>query len=52
MIPDLGAYAVEVLAAYSVSIALLIGLVAMSLLRARKLRRKLVEVEQRREERR
>ena len=43
--PDLGKYAVEVLSAYSVSLALLAGLVAVVLLRARAMRRRLEAAE-------
>ena len=46
--PDLGAYVFEVLAAYAVSIALIGGIVGLSLLRAARLRRRLEEVETRR----
>ncbi len=49
MMPDLGKYATEVLAAYGVSIALLVLIVAMTLRRARKVRAQLAEVEARRE---
>lgn len=45
--PDLGKYAVEVGAAYAVSIALLVGLVAISIMRARKTARALKEAEER-----
>ncbi|SLN55022.1 heme exporter protein CcmD [Roseisalinus antarcticus] len=45
--PDLGKYATEVLAAYGVSIALLIGIVWISVARARKVRRQLQDVEHR-----
>ena len=47
MMPDLGRYAVEVLSAYAVSILLLAGIVALSVLRARKVRRELDEAEAR-----
>nr|WP_143535542.1 heme exporter protein CcmD [Roseisalinus antarcticus] len=47
MMPDLGKYATEVLAAYGVSIALLIGIVWISVARARKVRRQLQDVEHR-----
>ncbi|MEA5161882.1 heme exporter protein CcmD [Cereibacter johrii] len=47
MIPDLGKYAVSVLTAYGASIALLAGLVALSLWRGARVRRMLREVEQR-----
>jgi heme exporter protein D len=49
MIPDLGKYAVEVLAAYGASIALLVGVIVVSLRRSRKVRAQLAEVEVRRE---
>lgn len=45
MIPDLGKYATEVLAAYGVSITLLVVIVALSVRRARKVRAQLAEVE-------
>ena len=43
--PDLGDYAVWVLSAYGVSIALLAGLVGLSFRRARRLARELARVE-------
>ncbi len=43
--PDLGAYAIPVLAAYGVTLALLGGLVATSLTRAARVRRALAEAE-------
>lgn len=43
--PDLGKYAVEVLAAYGASIALLVGLVWISFWRARSVRIALEKVE-------
>lgn len=46
--PDLGKYAVEVSAAYGVSIALIIGLVWISVLRSRAVKRALQEAEARR----
>jgi heme exporter protein D len=49
MIPDLGNYAVEVMAAYGLSILLLVGIVMVSLRRGRKIRAQLVKVEARRE---
>ncbi len=49
MIPDLGKYAVEVLAAYGVSIALLLGLIGASVWRSRKVRARLATVEAARE---
>jgi heme exporter protein D len=47
MMPDLGRYAVEVLSAYAVSIGLLAGIVAISVARARRVRRALDEAEAR-----
>ena len=49
MIPDLGNYATEVLTAYALSVGLLVGLVALSLRRSRKVRAQLAEVEARRD---
>ena len=49
MIPDLGKYATEVLAAYGVSIALLVLIIVLSVRRYRKVRAELAEVEARRE---
>ncbi|MCC5985170.1 MAG: heme exporter protein CcmD [Rhodobacteraceae bacterium] len=49
MMPDLGRYAVEVLSAYGVSLALLAGLVGWYWLRARAVRAQLDAVEQRQE---
>ena len=46
--PDLGDYAAEVLTAYGASLVLIGGLVALSLARAARLRRRLDEVEGRR----
>ena len=45
--PDLGKYAVEVLSAYGVSIALLIVIVLLSVARAARVRRQLAEAEER-----
>lgn len=45
MMPDLGAYAAAVLSAYAVSIALIAALVGLSLLRARRVRAQLEDVE-------
>jgi heme exporter protein D len=45
MMPELGKYAVEVLSAYAVSLALLGGLVALTLRRGRKARAALDEAE-------
>lgn len=47
MIPDLGDYAVEVLSAYAGSLALLAALVALSVVRWRKVKRQLEDVERR-----
>lgn len=47
MVPDLGKYAGPVLSAYVVSILLILGLVALSLLRARRVRQALAEQERR-----
>jgi heme exporter protein D len=47
MIPDLGKYQTEVLSAYAVSIVLIVALVAISVVRSRKARAALEEVEQR-----
>jgi heme exporter protein D len=44
-VPDLGAYAVEVMAAYAVSIALLLVIVGLSWRRYVRVRAALVEVE-------
>jgi heme exporter protein D len=46
--PDLGTYAVEVSLAYGVSIALLVGVVALSVVQARRIKRALDEAEARR----
>lgn len=48
MMPDLGKYAATVLAAYAVSIILLIGLIAQTLIRSRKVKKQLSELEERR----
>jgi len=50
MIPDLGKYAVEVLAAYGVSLTLLVGLVALSMRKSRKVAAQLKVVEARQEQ--
>jgi heme exporter protein D len=47
MMPDLGRYAVEVLSAYAVSILLLAGIVGLSVMRARRVKRDLDETEAR-----
>jgi heme exporter protein D len=46
--PDLGKYAAEVLTAYGVSAALIVVLVALSVSRAAKVRRRLEQAEGRR----
>ncbi len=43
--PDLGKYAVEVASAYAVSLVLILGLVAVSVFRARRVKRDLDEAE-------
>jgi len=48
MMPDLGKYAGEVLAAYGVTALLIAGLLAVSLLQAARARRALAETEARR----
>ncbi len=48
MMPDLGKYAGTVLSAYAVSLVLIVALVAVSVMRARRMRRALQEVEDRR----
>lgn len=48
MMPDLGTYAVPVLASYAVSLALLVAVVITSVRKARRVRARLEEVEQRR----
>ncbi|MBF9030158.1 heme exporter protein CcmD [Rhodobacterales bacterium HKCCE3408] len=48
MMPDLGQYAVQVLAAYGASLVLLAGLIVVSVWQARRVRRRLDEVEARR----
>ena len=47
MIPDLGRYAVEVTLAYGVSLALLAGIVALSVRQGKRTRRALEEAEKR-----
>jgi len=47
MMPELGKYAVEVTSAYGVSVVLLIGIVVLSVLRDRRVRRDLDEAEAR-----
>ncbi len=48
MMPDLGKYAAEVLAAYGVSLALIVGIVALSVGRAARVKRLLGEKDHRR----
>lgn len=45
MIPDLGKYAVEVLSAYGVTIALLLGITGLSVRRWRRVREEMERVE-------
>ncbi|MEZ5675837.1 heme exporter protein D [Thalassovita litoralis] len=47
MMPELGKYEVEVLSSYAVSILLIVALVVVSILRSRKARAALDEVEKR-----
>ncbi|MCD1624428.1 MAG: heme exporter protein CcmD [Paracoccaceae bacterium] len=47
MMPDLGKYADAVLSSYAVSIVLIVALVAVSVMRARKVRAQLDDVENR-----
>ena len=47
MMPDLGKYAIPVLSAYGAAILLLLGLVALSLWQAGRMKRRLAEVEAR-----
>lgn len=47
MMPDLGKYAVEVGSAYVVTILLLIGIVGVSVVRGRRVKRELTEAEAR-----
>ncbi len=47
MMPDLGKYAVEVLSAYGVTIGLLIVIVALSMVRDRRVKRDLEDAEAR-----
>ncbi len=46
MMPDLGKYADAVLSSYAVSLALIVALVAMSILRAGKVKKQLDAIEQ------
>ncbi len=48
MMPDLGKYALEVSLAYAASLVLIGALVALSLRRSARVRRRLEEIEQRR----
>ncbi|GAA4216968.1 heme exporter protein D [Sagittula marina] len=48
MMPELGKYATEVLSSYVVSLVLIGVLVAMSVVRARRVKRELADVEGRR----
>jgi heme exporter protein D len=48
IMPDLGKYADTVLSAYAISIAILIGLVALSFWQSRQARARLTEIEARR----
>lgn len=48
--PDLGAYATEVLTAYGVSLVLLGGIVALTIWRGRRVRRQLAQFEARRDD--
>lgn len=47
MIPDLGKYAVAVLSSYGVSVGLMLGLVALTYVQGRKVKRHLADVEAR-----
>ncbi|WP_438990470.1 heme exporter protein CcmD [Lentibacter sp.] len=47
MMPELGKYAVEVLSAYGVSLSLLLALVVGSVMRARRVKAELEEIEER-----
>lgn len=46
MMPDLGKYADTVLSAYAVSIILILALVAVSMIRAGKVKKQLQEIEE------
>ena len=48
MIPDLGKYQNEVLASYAVTLGLLLGLLAISWIKGRRIAKALREVEERR----
>ncbi len=45
--PELGKYVFAVLSSYGISVAILVALCALSLIRARRMRRDLAEIEQR-----
>ncbi|MBV2361264.1 heme exporter protein CcmD [Thalassococcus sp. CAU 1522] len=47
MIPDLGKYASAVLSSYAVSIVLIVALVVVSVMRARRIKRELAAIEER-----
>ena len=47
MMPELGKYAVTVLSSYGISLALLVLLVAFSIMRARRVRAQLERIEER-----
>lgn len=49
MMPDLGKYAGDVLAAYGVTLLLLVGLIWRSIARSVKVKRRLAEAEERRQ---
>ena len=46
MMPELGKYAATVLSAYGVSIVLILGLVALSMIRAARVKKQLQDVEE------
>lgn len=48
MMPDLGKYQAEVLASYAVTVVLLLGLLAISWIKGRRVAKALREVEERR----
>ncbi|MBT3466040.1 MAG: heme exporter protein CcmD [Ascidiaceihabitans sp.] len=50
MLPDLGKYADAVLSAYGASIVLLVGLVVMSVVKGRRVRKQMQEIEARGEQ--
>jgi heme exporter protein D len=45
MMPDLGKYAEAVLSSYAISIALIIGLIVVSVMRANRVKKQLQEIE-------